>query len=105
MSEPARARIFCLRDAGLVTSEWRDDEGERARRYYSITPLEVGRLARMMSAGNELVRGTSELRCSAFRAISQPGRGPVVQAGDRLQHHLDGGVRGPGTSGLGKSGH
>lgn len=27
-----------LRDAGLVTSEWRDNEGERARRYYSITP-------------------------------------------------------------------
>jgi len=26
-----------LRDAGLVTSEWRDKEGERARRYYSIT--------------------------------------------------------------------
>jgi PadR family transcriptional regulator, regulatory protein PadR len=26
-----------LRDAGLVTSEWHDDEGERARRYYSIT--------------------------------------------------------------------
>ena len=26
-----------LRDAGLVTSEWRADEGERARRYYSIT--------------------------------------------------------------------
>jgi PadR family transcriptional regulator, regulatory protein PadR len=26
-----------LRDAGLVTSEWRDDEGERARRYYSLT--------------------------------------------------------------------
>jgi PadR family transcriptional regulator PadR len=26
-----------LRDAGLVTSEWRDGEGERARRYYSIT--------------------------------------------------------------------
>jgi PadR family transcriptional regulator PadR len=30
-----------LRDAGLVTSEWRDDEGVRARRYYSIT--EAGR--------------------------------------------------------------
>jgi PadR family transcriptional regulator, regulatory protein PadR len=30
-----------LRDAGLVTSEWRDNEGERARRYYSIT--EAGR--------------------------------------------------------------
>jgi PadR family transcriptional regulator, regulatory protein PadR len=26
-----------LRDAGLVTSEWRDDEGERPRRYYAIT--------------------------------------------------------------------
>ena len=26
-----------LRDAGLVSSEWRDPEGERARRYYSIT--------------------------------------------------------------------
>ena len=26
-----------LRDAGFVTSEWRDNEGERARRYYSIT--------------------------------------------------------------------
>jgi PadR family transcriptional regulator, regulatory protein PadR len=30
-----------LRDAGLVTSEWQDHEGERARRYYSIT--EAGR--------------------------------------------------------------
>jgi PadR family transcriptional regulator PadR len=30
-----------LRDAGLVTSEWRDDKGQRARRYYSIT--EAGR--------------------------------------------------------------
>ena len=30
-----------LRDAGLVTSEWQDREGERARRYYSIT--EAGR--------------------------------------------------------------
>jgi PadR family transcriptional regulator PadR len=27
-----------LRDAGLVTSEWQDNAGERARRYYSITP-------------------------------------------------------------------
>src|ERR1700689_4236776 len=30
-----------LRDAGLVTSQWRDGDGERARRYYSIT--EAGR--------------------------------------------------------------
>src|SRR5215813_12636446 len=26
-----------LRDAGLVTSKWQDNAGERARRYYSIT--------------------------------------------------------------------
>ena len=26
-----------LRDAGLVTSQWRDEAGQRARRYYSIT--------------------------------------------------------------------
>ena len=26
-----------LRDAGLVTSQWQDAEGERARRYYFIT--------------------------------------------------------------------
>jgi PadR family transcriptional regulator PadR len=26
-----------LRDAGLVTSEWREEEGQRPRRYYSIT--------------------------------------------------------------------
>jgi PadR family transcriptional regulator PadR len=26
-----------LRDAGLVTSQWQDREGERARRYYFIT--------------------------------------------------------------------
>lgn len=30
-----------LRDAGLVTSEWQENQGERARRYYSIT--EAGR--------------------------------------------------------------
>ena len=32
-----------LRDAGLVTSQWHDAEGQRARRYYSIT--EAGRQA------------------------------------------------------------
>jgi PadR family transcriptional regulator, regulatory protein PadR len=26
-----------LRDAGLVTGEWQDNPGQRARRYYSIT--------------------------------------------------------------------
>jgi PadR family transcriptional regulator PadR len=34
-----------LRDAGLVTSEWHDAEGERARRYYSITEAGLQSLA------------------------------------------------------------
>jgi len=34
-----------LRDAGLVTSEWQDKEGERARRYYSITEAGLESLA------------------------------------------------------------
>src|ERR1039458_6033955 len=38
---PVYPLLTRLRDAGLVTSEWRDDEGERARRYYFIT--EAGR--------------------------------------------------------------
>jgi len=33
-----------LRDSGLVTSAWRDDEGKRARRYYSITDAGKDRL-------------------------------------------------------------
>ncbi len=27
-----------MRDQSLVVSEWREEEGERARRYYSVTP-------------------------------------------------------------------
>jgi PadR family transcriptional regulator, regulatory protein PadR len=34
-----------LRDAGLVTSEWVDADGERARRYYFITDDGRGHLA------------------------------------------------------------
>ncbi len=34
-----------LRDAGLVTSEWRDDPGERARRYYALTQAGQTRLS------------------------------------------------------------
>jgi PadR family transcriptional regulator PadR len=33
-----------LRDAGLVTSEWHDPAGERARRYYFITDAGRGQL-------------------------------------------------------------
>jgi PadR family transcriptional regulator, regulatory protein PadR len=38
-----------LRDAGLVTSEWQDNEGERARRYYSITEAGKQNLAAFRS--------------------------------------------------------
>lgn len=34
-----------LRDAGQVTSQWRAREGERPRRYYSITPAGRASLA------------------------------------------------------------
>ena len=33
-----------LRDQGLVVSQWRDEEGARPRRYYSITERGLGRL-------------------------------------------------------------
>jgi PadR family transcriptional regulator, regulatory protein PadR len=33
-----------LRDARLVTSEWRDQQGERARRYYFLTDAGRGQL-------------------------------------------------------------
>jgi PadR family transcriptional regulator, regulatory protein PadR len=34
-----------LRDAGLVTSQWQDNQGERARRYYYITEAGTQALA------------------------------------------------------------
>src|SRR5579862_803155 len=34
-----------MRDAGLVTSEWRDDARERPRRYYAITAAGLMHLA------------------------------------------------------------
>src|SRR5215472_16183166 len=39
-----------LRDAGLVSSEWRVVEGERARRYYAIT--QAGRQSLIAFRGN-----------------------------------------------------
>lgn len=38
-----------LRDAGLVTSEWRDAAGERPRRYYTVTPAGRRRIAAFRS--------------------------------------------------------
>src|SRR5258708_36121778 len=42
-----------LRDAGLVTSEWQDNEGERARRYYSITEAGSRSLAAFRAAWDQ----------------------------------------------------
>jgi DNA-binding PadR family transcriptional regulator len=49
-----------LRDAGLVTSEWRDEEGQRARRYYSITTAGRKSLAELRAGRAQFVeRGES----------------------------------------------
>jgi len=58
-----------LRDAGLVSSAWRDEEGERARRYYSITPAGQKSLAEFRAGwaqfaatvGNVLDPGTARV--------------------------------------------
>jgi PadR family transcriptional regulator PadR len=59
-----------LRDAGLVTSEWQDNDGERPRRYYTIT-----------DAGRQSL--------SAFRADWEQFASTV---GAVLNHDSDGGV-------------
>src|SRR5258708_16155280 len=40
-----------LRDAGLVTSEWRGNQSERARRHHSITQGRRGRPAALRAPG------------------------------------------------------
>jgi PadR family transcriptional regulator, regulatory protein PadR len=62
-----------LRDAGLVTSEWRDEEGERARRYYSITTAGRKSLAEFRS-------GWAQFAATVGKVLS-PDSPPVGMAG------------------------
>jgi PadR family transcriptional regulator, regulatory protein PadR len=59
-----------LRDAGLVTSEWRDEEGERARRYYSITTAGRKNLAEFRSGWAQFATTVGN--------VLRPDSGPVV---------------------------
>ena len=61
-----------LRDAGLVTSEWRDEEGERARRYYSITTAGQKSLA-------EFRTGWAQFAATVGNVLS-PDSAPVATA-------------------------
>src|SRR5258707_13466056 len=62
-----------LRDAGLVTSQWQTGEGERARRYYSIT-----------EAGQQSLAGFqgrwAQFAAPGGQALGQEPAGPVVAA-------------------------
>jgi PadR family transcriptional regulator, regulatory protein PadR len=50
-----------LRDAGLVTSEWQVVEGERPRRYYSITALGRASLAAFRGAWAQFAATVSQV--------------------------------------------
>jgi PadR family transcriptional regulator, regulatory protein PadR len=65
-----------LRDAGLVTSEWHDNEGERARRYYSITEAGRQSLAAFRADWDQFsatVGGVIHHRDSLSRAAARGG--------------------------------
>lgn len=70
-----------LRDAGLVTSEWQDNEGERARRYYSITPAGQEALAAFRSDWDQFaatVGGVLNHTLRPGRAAPAPGSAPAA---------------------------
>jgi PadR family transcriptional regulator PadR len=70
-----------LRDAGLVTSEWQDNEGERARRYYSITPAGEQSLAGFRSDWDQFsatVGGVLNHTLRPGRAAPAPDSAPAA---------------------------
>lgn len=64
-----------LRDAGLVTSEWRDDEGERARRYYSITAAGQESLAEFRSGWTHFAATVASVLGAASAPVATAGKG------------------------------
>jgi len=69
-----------LRDAGLVTSEWRDNEGERARRYYSITPAGQQTLAVFRSDWDQFSATVGGVLNHTSPAVRGIGPGPADAA-------------------------
>jgi PadR family transcriptional regulator PadR len=62
-----------LRDAGLVTSEWRDGEGERARRYYAITKAGGRHLTAFEDAWSEFSSTVSRVLARRPVAVTAGG--------------------------------
>ena len=66
-----------LRDAGLVTSQWQDAEGERARRYYFITDAGRDQLKSFRTGWTEFAATvTAVLFPSPGTATAPPGGAP-----------------------------
>jgi PadR family transcriptional regulator len=66
-----------LRDAGLVTSEWQVVEGERPRRYYSITPPGRASLSAFRGDWAQFAATVSQLlRESAAESAGAAAKGP-----------------------------
>jgi PadR family transcriptional regulator, regulatory protein PadR len=64
-----------LRDNGLVTSEWRDEPGERPRRYYAITDAGGTYLERFRSEWAGFVTTVDGVLNKTATAASGPGEG------------------------------
>jgi PadR family transcriptional regulator, regulatory protein PadR len=75
-----------LRDAGLVTSQWQDAEGERARRYYFITEDGRKHLAAFRTEWTEFaatVRGVLFRPASGDRSDDEQDQGDVGRGQDQ----------------------
>ena len=71
-----------LRDAGLVTSEWQDAEGERARRYYFITDDGREHLAAFRAEWTEFANTVSAC-CPRPTSRAVPGAERAVLSDER----------------------
>ena len=64
-----------LRDAGLVTSEWRAEEGERARRYYSITAAGRKSLAEFRTGWAQFAATVGNVLSPDSASVGKAGKG------------------------------
>ena len=77
-----------LRDAGLVTSEWHDAEGQRARRYYSITEAGLGGRCGVPRRLGAVLRDRGK-RAQPLRGPGgRRGEGTPAMSGTALEHPL-----------------
>lgn len=70
-----------LRDAGLVTSQWQDNQGERARRYYSITEAGRQRLTAFRAEWDQFSGTVARVLSHAAKAQDYPRPRPRAWRG------------------------